>query len=227
VTRNPAQHVLLVVCCVLAPALCAPTSAQPRTPGPGAAADPDRVAAVKAGMVVNFIRYTTWPDSAFQDGERAAPIVVAIIGESDITAALADAADGRVISGREIEIRRLRHPAADGDAPDDAGAELEEFHRNLRESHLVYFGESERDRYAAVLGTLADAPVLTVSDIRGFAEGGGMLGLSIRDRRMSFDANEEAVKAAALKVSAQVLRLARIVRTREEPPRRPGQGGGP
>jgi hypothetical protein len=59
-----------------------------------------------------------------------------------------------------------------------------------------------------------------VSDIEEFAASGGMLGLTIRERRIAFDANEDAVREAGLRVSSQVLRLARTVRSRTD-----GAGG--
>jgi hypothetical protein len=192
--------------------------------------DPARVAAVKSGMIVNFVRYTTWPESSFTDpaGGKAA-IAITLLGESEIERALLAATHGQDVGGRAIVIRRLRYPtpAPGEDAP--SAAAMEAFRKGLRSAHVVFFGLSERDRYRSELAELAKADVLTVSDIGGFAEAGGMLGLVIRDKKVSIDANEAAIKATALRVSSQVLKLARIVRAAEpEPPPadRPGGGGG-
>jgi hypothetical protein len=176
----------------------------------GQSLDPERIAAVQSGMVVNFLRYTTWPESAFKDGETKAAIVLTVVGESGLYDALVAATKGQAIGGRAIEVRRATHPSSRGDGPPRA-EDLAAFHEKLKSSHAVFFGGSERERYKGVLEEIGKAAVLTISDIRGFAEAGGMLGLTIRERKVAFDANEEAIKAAALKVSSQVLRLARIV----------------
>lgn len=181
--------------------------------------DPERVAAVKAGMVVNFVRYTTWPESAFRS-ERS-PIVVTVVGDHHIDEALVAAARGQSKDGRAIEVRRVRYPPPAAGERSPRPEDLSAFYRDLKGSHLVYFGESERGRFGEALRELRGADVLTVSSIPGFAESGGMLGFVVRDRRIAFDANHEAIKETGLQVSSQVLKLARIVR-----PRRGESGGG-
>ena len=67
-----------------------------------------------------------------------------------------------------------------------------------------------------IIALLQGAAVLTVSDAPRFAERGGMLGLVVREGRLAFDANAEAIRQTRLKVSSKVLRLARIVETTED-----------
>lgn len=176
--------------------------------------DPERLAAVRAGILVNFVRYTTWPEGAFE--EDKSPIVVTIVGETDVDEALSQAAAGVVINGRSIQIEHARYP----DPPEGQSAptaeDLEAFYRKLRESHAIYVGDSEKTRVDELLKQVDGRDVLTISAIDGFAEKGGMLGLTIRGRRVAFDANDEAIKETRLQVSSQVLKLARIVRTAEE-----------
>ena len=56
------------------------------------------------------------------------------------------------------------------------------------------------------------APVLTVGDGDGFARGGGMIGLFVEDGRMRFAINPNAAQRAGLRLSSQLLKLARIVK---------------
>jgi hypothetical protein len=224
VNHDPRQQGFLVACCLLVATLWSPALGQPGS----APSDPARVAAVKAGMVINFVRYTTWPESSFDEADEIAPIVITIVGESSIERALAAAAKDQLVGGRSLEIRRLLHPRADGDEPTASEEEVAAFYTELRESHVVYFETSEEHRYGEALEALDGSAVLTLSDISGFAEGGGMLGLAIRDRRVTFDANEEAIKECALRVSSQVLQLARIVRRSEgERAGKPSERDGP
>ena len=68
-------------------------------------------------------------------------------------------------------------------------------------------------RLPDALRALDDAPVLTVSDLKGFAEQGGMIGFRItQDGRVAFDINLPRVEKTGLRMSSQLLKLARIVR---------------
>ena len=58
---------------------------------------------------------------------------------------------------------------------------------------------------------LMGSAVLTISDIEGFAEAGGAIGLFVADSRLQFDANFATLQRANLKASSQALRLARTV----------------
>lgn len=178
--------------------------------------DAERVAAIKAGMVVNFIKYTRWPDSSFESEQ--APIIIIIVGEADIDRPLPAALGRQTSNGRPIEIRHLDYPTARSGESAPHQDDLAQFRQSLRESHLAYLGRSERFRVGAILEDLEESDVLSVSDIDGFAERGGMLGLVIRDNRVAFDANIEAIEAAGFQISSQVLRLARIVASREADP---------
>lgn len=186
--------------------------AAPRASGQGL--DPERLAAVRAGMIVNFVRYTTWPEGAFE--EDKSPIVVTIVGETDVDEALGKAAAGVVINGRTIQIEHALYPDPPEGEREPTAEDLEQFCRTLRESHAIYVGGSEEGRVEALLKAVEGHDVLTVSAIDGFAEKGGMLGLTIRGRRVAFDANESAIKETGLQVSSQVLKLARIVKAAEE-----------
>jgi len=187
-----------------------------------------RVAAIKAGMVVNFLRYTTWPSGSFKDAEdRKAPIVVTLAGDTGFASALADAVRGVTIGGREIELRQVSYPTARRDETAPRQEDIDAYYASLRGSHAVFFGRSESTRVTESLRKLEGADVLTMSDLGGFAEAGGMLGMVVREKRVAIDANEDAVKATALKLSSRLLKLARIVRSpaREEDSRPRDDGG--
>lgn len=180
----------------------------------GQPSDHDRAAAIKAGMVVNFIRYTRWPEASFE--HENSPIIVTILGDDEIDQALLTALRGQTIGNRPIELRRRFHPPVPRGGFSPHAQDLERLYRDLRGSHVVFFGGSERNRVEAHLRGLDKASVLTISDIPNFAERGGMLGFAVRDRRVAFDANVDAINDTELRVSSQVLNLARIVRRKSE-----------
>ena len=69
---------------------------------------------------------------------------------------------------------------------------------------------SERERTAQILSNLRGRSVLTVSDIEGFAGLGGMVELFTERSKIRMRINLEAVKAANLKISSKLLRVAEL-----------------
>jgi hypothetical protein len=78
-------------------------------------------------------------------------------------------------------------------------------------AHMVFIAGSERQQLPAILRQLDGHPVLTVAATDGFAESGVVLNLVVRDRKVRVEANTAAASRARLRVSAHLLRLARIV----------------
>ena len=55
------------------------------------------------------------------------------------------------------------------------------------------------------------ATALTVSDAESFTDRGGMVGLFLRDNRLRFTVNRDAVERAGLRISSKALALAESV----------------
>jgi hypothetical protein len=162
-----------------------------------------RAAEVEAAYLVNFLRYTQWPEQSFSSEQ--APFVVTVIGSASVVEAVrAVASAAGMIDGRLVDVRALS--AAQLSAPDPQALDL------LRTSHLVFFHASEVDSIPRrLLDQLARQPVLTVSNIDDFITSGGMLELVNVDGHIVFEANPAAIHDAGLLVSAKVLKLARSV----------------
>ncbi len=155
---------------------------------------------IEAAFLVNFVRYTDWPSARLAD--PGAPYVVGVVGSADVVDNIgAVAAAAGFINGRRIEVHRI--PIVDGARRQDAID-------RLRRNHVVFVHLSAADDEDDVLRALRGQPVLTVSDIPGFADAGGMLGLVRLRSHLAFEANPAAIRAAGLLVSAKVLKLARI-----------------
>jgi hypothetical protein len=162
--------------------------------------DPDRAAKVKAAYLLNFVRYTQWPDSSF-DGPSS-PIVLTIVGECDAARVLREAVErSEPVDGRGLALRHLAF----------AGEEPGALFRNLEQSQLVYVCSLTPEQTRTILERLDAANVLTVGDTPHFAAHGGMLGFVLRGDRIIFEANPKAIHTTELTVSAKVLKLAQIV----------------
>jgi len=166
--------------------------------------DPDKVAAVKAAFLFNFVRYTTWPEASFSDARS--PYRISVVGSDRVTAHLERIArESGAIGGRPVTVARVGLPLEL--APERDPDLVEE----LRGSHVVYVGDEERQRVGGFLLAVAGHDVLTVGDPVGFTASGGMIGLRRDGDRIVFDANPSAIRRSGISVSARVLKLARIV----------------
>lgn len=157
-----------------------------------AAGQPPTEYEVKAAFLLNFARFVEWPAD-----KASGPFVVAVLGHDPFGPALDRAFEGSGIAGRPWEVRRA--------------ARLEDVAR----SQILFVSRSEESRLEAILAALRVTPVLTVSDIPGFAERRGMIGFRVEERRVRFDINPVPASESRLRISSQLLKLARIVSSRD------------
>lgn len=160
-----------------------------------AAAEPLSEGSAKAAFVFNFAKFTDWPGEAFAG--PGAGIALCLLRGGDSYEVNLGTFVGKSVQGRPFVLRPSVKP------------------ENLRQCQMVFLDELDERRMNEVLKGTHGLPVLTVSDIEGFAESGGMIGLVHVDNRIQFEVNPDAVTQSGLKVSAQLMQLARIVK----PPR--------
>jgi hypothetical protein len=161
------------------------------TPGTGFAADSDLELSVKSAYIYNFIQFIDWQE---QDSNAASrPIKICMIGNDPLGEALSELSN-RQIKGRSIQVER--HTNATGD---------------LSDYHIVVIGRSAEERLPAILKQLADANVLTVSDIQQFTRKGGGIGLTTVNGKVKIEINSRVTLHAGLRISAKLLEVASIV----------------
>lgn len=144
---------------------------------------------MKAAFVLNFVRYTEWPEKSFAAPD--APMVVCVLGDPGATELSGVA--GKTIKGHPLQVRAAI-------SAEDA-----------RGCHALFIPEPDARRFIGTLRALQGAPVLTISEADGFIDIGGMIGLVHIDNRLQFEVNLGVIQQAQLKASSQLLRLARNV----------------
>jgi hypothetical protein len=141
---------------------------------------------VKSAYVFNFIKFVEWPDKTIRTGDK---LRLCVTGNDELLASLSTL-KGRKAGAYEIQIMH-----ADSDT--------------IRKTcHVLYIGDQEQRRLITILKSLGTAPVLTISDIPGFAERGGGIGLLNRNDKMLFEVNLASTRQAGLHLSGQMLNLA-------------------
>jgi hypothetical protein len=80
-------------------------------------------------------------------------------------------------------------------------------------------GFHNQQRALEMLRGLQDAKVLTVGQVDGFTDLGGMINLVRTERTVELEINPKAAEAAGLKISSRLLAVSRVV----TPSRREGR----
>ncbi len=138
---------------------------------------------LKAAFLFNIAKFVEWPSAAFADA--SAPIVVGVAGEDPFGARLDQVLNGQTVNGRPFRVERFRGMA------------------EVRGCHIIFLN--------GVKAGVSRVEALTVGDSKDFCARGGMVGLQIQDGRLVLEVNLVVVSRSGLKISAQLLKLAKIV----------------
>jgi len=145
---------------------------------------------VKAAFVYKFILFTDWPPSVFDKAEDT--IVLGIVGPNPFGHVFEQVTNKKV-KGKKFVIRYL--------SSDPSRAEL-------CRCHVIFISRSLRNSTPQILHLVAGCPVLTISDIDGFMDMGGMIAFKTRHRRIRFMVNVGQARKEGITFRAQMLELA-------------------
>lgn len=174
----------------LASPLC--SAAAPVSPPSASAVSPETVL---AAFLINFIRFTEWPDGG---PSSVTPYSIGISGNRPLEDEILRLADRQLIRGHRLRVVRVKNV-------DD-----------LNGLHVAYFDSS--DSLPESLGArdalplLRRAPVLTVSDAPNFTATGGIVRIFREDKALHFEIAPDAAHGAGLTLSSRLLALAKIYR---------------
>lgn len=177
----------------------------------------DREYKVKAAFVYNVLK--------FVDGGRFAPpdpkdksqadsndvLVIGVLGAPPSRQGFEE------LVGRRVGDRRVRIHWFNGiEAFKDEEEGIPERHPDLdrlRRCHVLFICPSEKAHLHRVLPHIQKDGILTVGDVPGFLEAGGVMNFLLVDKKVRFEINLAAAARAKLVIRSSLLRLA--VRTLE------------
>ena len=142
---------------------------------------------VEAAYLYNFGRFVTWPA-----GRAVAnnPFEICIIGKDPFGKVLDATVVGERIGGRTISIRRLLQMQQAGTCS------------------ILFVSSSEEGRLGTILDSAHRFNALTVSDVKHFAERGGVIGLVVQQDRVRFEVNRAAAERCHIQLSSELLKVA-------------------
>lgn len=149
---------------------------------------------VKAEFLSLFAQFVKWPPEAFHDTN--APLVIGVLGNDPFGEALDKAVKKEdAVGGRKLVVQRSRDV------------------RELKACHVLFVSTSEKGRLDQILSVVTGSGggVLTVGETDGFARRGGIINLFLQDNKVRFEINTDAANRSGLKISSQLLSLAKIV----------------
>ena len=142
---------------------------------------------VKAAYLFNVGKFVRWQLNVPSGGNS---FDICILGKNPFGGALEATVAGESIDGKTIIARNIA-------SMQDAG-----------HCRILFISASEEGRLKAHLAAVRHMNALTVSDIPGFAEHGGMIGLVRQGGRIRFEVNVAPMGDAGLTVSSELLKVA-------------------
>lgn len=141
---------------------------------------------VKAAFLLNFARFVSWPDG----NGHSTSFPLCIVGADPFGDALAGI-ETKTVAGKKVT---MRFPASSS--------------RELGQCRMLFVSQSEESNIGRILKMVAGKPVVTVSDIAGFADAGGIFEFKNQRGRLVFVINNTQAKTMGLSISSSLLNLA-------------------
>jgi uncharacterized protein DUF4154 len=148
---------------------------------------------VKAAYLYNFGKFISWPPKP-DSSTPAKSFNLCVLGKDPFGPLLDSTVADESIEGKTVVVSRIAR--AQDAAP----------------CAIVFVSHSEAERLKTVLDALRSSNALTVSDIPGFADQGGMIGFVISENRVRFEVNLVAAQHAGLALSSELLKVALSVK---------------
>jgi YfiR/HmsC-like len=145
--------------------------------------------ALTVAFLYNFLKFAQWPNGVMGDN-----LGLCVTDNADLIQEL-DHLAGKMAQDKPVLILRKSMNAT------------------LQGCQLLYLPATEKPlRVKQWLSNVGNQPILTVSNNDNFLELGGMIALVDDGEHLQFEVNLPPLKAAGLKLSAQLLKIARDVK---------------
>jgi hypothetical protein len=145
----------------------------------------------KAKFLAVMPGFVEWPAATFKT--PTAPLQICVHGDFPFGTALAELARSQTVGGHRMEVKWVRKE------------------QDLGGCQLVFVSRSAAKRYDRIVEAVKNSVTLTIGEEAEFLKAGGMLSLQPAENGVLFDVNLDAVQDSHLKLSSQLLALARHI----------------
>lgn len=146
--------------------------------------------AVKAAFLYHFAKFTEWP--ARVGGPNPDVVQICVLGEDPFGWAL-DRMSERGADGLQVEVR---HVSRADERP---------------HCHILFISRSEQRQVGRILRDTVGRGVLSVSDMDGFIDAGGVIQFVVEHDKVRFLISRAAAARADVRLSSRLLAVAHVV----------------
>jgi hypothetical protein len=143
---------------------------------------------IKAAFIFNFAKFVEWPAAAFP--KATSPMVVGVLGENPFHEALEKTIKNKTVDEHPVVIMQFRSAT------------------EATNCHILFISSSEKARLPQILKQLKGSSVLTVGEMSGFTDAGGMINFVLEGTKIRFQINNDAANSVGLKISSKLLTVA-------------------
>ena len=147
---------------------------------------------VKAAYIYKLLKFVEWKNST-QIPESTTPINICVLGTGSITEAIR-LLESKQANGRTIHVHK-GNPS-----------------QKKPNCHVVFITRGERHNLEEVLLETYSNNKLTVSDMEGFAESGGMIELATIKDKVKLVVNKASIDNSSIRVSSKLLDVAVLIK---------------
>lgn len=146
---------------------------------------------VKSGLIYNFLKYTTWPEQQSPYNET---LHVCLLGGDPFNGALYPI-DGQTAQQRRIHIHNVQ--------PSEYASTY---------CHAVFVHHDLAAYIDPILESFNNPSLLTISDIKNFAQSGGMVEMGLNTQsKVELLINKSAVENSNVQIEDRLLKLAEVI----------------
>ena len=151
---------------------------------------------VKAVFLYNLTNFVTWPADAFESTDSS--FKICILGADPFADFLDKLVENEKVNGKKIVVKQSP------DIKDICGCQI------------LFAASATKEHLWEIFSAVENCNVLTVGDMEGFAEFGGVINLIRRENRVHIEINMASAKKAGLVISSKLLKLAEIIKNRRK-----------
>lgn len=150
---------------------------------------------LKAAFIYQIARFVEWPSPP--EPFTGASLRLCVLGGNPFGPAL------ETIRGKPVDERRMEISLLDMNA-------------DTRECNMLFIAAPAEKHLERIVAISRGTGMLTIGDTQGFSQRGAIINFFLENGKIRFEINLEASRRAGLKISSQLLKLARIIQ--EEAP---------
>jgi hypothetical protein len=148
---------------------------------------------LKAAYMYNFAKFVDWPAQTFHSPVQ--PIVFCVLGQTPLSRALGDELEGKIVDRRPLVFRQLTDS------------------KQAAQCQVLFVGAPDKKPLRQILDEVKPFNLLTVGEVEGFTNQGGVIRFVLDDGRVRLEFNLDAADDARLRISSKLLSLGKIIRT--------------